>query len=303
MPKKELIRKIERYRRDRGAVILCHNYQPPDIQDIADHLGDSLDLSRLAHELDNDIIIFCGVHFMAETASILSPEKTVILPDPGAGCPMADMLTADDLVALKGKHPDAAVVMYVNSSAEVKSHTDICCTSANAVQVIGSIPRGREIIFGPDQYLGGWVSSQTQRDLILWRGYCPSHQNIFPEQIEELRKKYAGAFVMVHPEVKPDVTAAADAVLGTGGMIRCAGEVDVDTFIIGTETGMCYRLEKEYPGKRFIPASREAICPNMKKISLEKILASLETLEPRITVPADIAGRAREAIERMVEIG
>lgn len=303
MPKDELIRKIEQSKKDRGAVLLCHNYQPPVIQDIADHLGDSLDLSRLAQRLDHEVIIFCGVHFMAETASILSPDKTVTLPEPGAGCPMADMLTADDLLELKALHPQAAVVMYVNSTAEVKSHTDICCTSANALNVIASIPRDREIIFGPDQYLGGWVVSQTDREMILWKGYCPSHQKIFPEQIEELREKHPGALVMVHPEVRPDVAAVADAVLGTSGMIRFAGERDADTFIVGTEVGMCYRLEKEYPGKRFIPASPQAICPNMKKITLEKILASLETLEPRITVPEAIADRARGAIERMVEIG
>lgn len=303
MPRNELIREIAQLKLDRGAVILCHNYQPPDIQDIADYLGDSLDLSRLAQRLNHEVIIFCGVHFMAETASILSPAKTVILPDPRAGCPMADMLSADDLLGLKAKHPGAAVVMYVNSSAEVKSHTDICCTSANALKVIESIPSEREIIFGPDQYLGGWVSSQMEREMILWRGYCPSHQKIFPEQIETLRKKNPGAFVMVHPEVRPDVAAVADAVLGTSGMIRCAGENDAETFIVGTETGICYRLSKEYPAKRFIPASKHAICPNMKKITLEKILASLETLEPRITVPEAIAARALGALERMIEIG
>jgi quinolinate synthase len=303
MPKRELVEKIEALKEDRGAVILAHNYQPPEIQDIADHLGDSLDLSRLAQRIEERIIIFCGVHFMAETAAILSPEKKVILPEPSAGCPMADMLDADGLAALKKDHPDASVVMYVNSTAEVKALTDICCTSANAVKVVESIPGGKAIIFGPDQYLGGWVEKQTGREMIVWNGYCPSHQKIFPEQIAELRKLYPDAVVMVHPEVNPAVAEAADQVLGTGSMMRFAGESDADTFVVGTETGMVYRLESLYPEKRFIPASAQAICPNMKKISLEKILSSLESLGPVIEVAKDIADRARSSIERMIEIG
>jgi quinolinate synthase len=302
MALKDIVEKIEALKKERNAVILGHNYQPPEIQDIAEFLGDSLDLSRTAHGLPNKVIIFCGVHFMAETAAILSPEKTVILPEPTAGCPMADMLTAGDLTALKEKHPGAAVVMYVNSTAEVKALTDICCTSANAVKVIESIPADREIIFGPDQFLGGWVSAQTEREMILWKGYCPSHQRIFVEQIRELKKKHPSALVLVHPEVNPAIAAEADAVLGTGGMIRFAGESDATTFIVGTEVGMIYRLQREYPGKKFIPAASGMLCPNMKKITLEKILRSLETLEPVVTVPPEIAARARRSIERMVEI-
>ena len=303
MSRNDIIRRIETLKKDRDAVILGHNYQPPEIQDIADYLGDSLDLSRTAQSLPNRVIIFCGVHFMAETAVILSPEKTVILPEPTAGCPMADMITAEDVTALKEKHPGAAVVMYVNSTAEVKALTDICCTSANAVKVIESIPRKREIIFGPDRFLGGWVSKQVGREMILWNGYCPSHQRIFVEQIRELKKRHPGAVVMAHPEVNPAIAAEADAVLGTGGMIRYAGESDATTFIVGTEVGMVYRLEKEYPGKRFIPAAAGMLCRNMKKITLEKVLHSLETLEPAVTVDPDIARRARGAIERMIEIG
>jgi quinolinate synthase len=303
MPKDELVQKIARLKRERGAVILAHNYQPPEIQDIADHLGDSLDLSRLAQRVGEGVVLFCGVHFMAETASILSPDKTIILPEPSAGCPMADMLSLEDLLSLKDQHPDAAVVMYVNSTAEVKAHTDICCTSANAVKVVEEIPDGKEIIFGPDQYLGKWVQRQTERKMIIWRGYCPSHQKILPAHIEELRERYPDAVVMVHPEVHPEVSRMADEVLGTGGMIRFAGEARASTFIVGTEVGMVYRLSTLYPEKRFIEASRHAICPNMKKITLEKVLSSLETLEPRIMVPGDIADRARRAIERMVEIG
>jgi quinolinate synthase len=302
MPISELIQEIERLKQDRGAVILGHNYQPPEIQDIADHLGDSLDLSRLASSLDANVIIFCGVHFMAETAAILSPEKKVVLPDPSAGCPMADMITADDLASLKAEHPGAAVVMYVNSTAAVKALTDICCTSANAVKVVETIPADREIIFGPDRYLGGWVSSQTGREMIIWEGYCPSHQKIFPEQIEALRAQHPGAHVIVHPEVNPAVASLADAVLGTGGMIRYAGESGANSFIVGTEAGMVYRLQKEYPGKEFIPASKHAICPNMKKISLEKIMKSLQDLGPVITVPPQTAEKARGAIMKMIEI-
>ncbi|HER43298.1 MAG TPA: quinolinate synthase NadA [Candidatus Eisenbacteria bacterium] len=303
MPKDELIQRIERLKRERGAVILAHNYQPPEIQDIADRLGDSLDLSRIAQREERGVIVFCGVRFMAETAAILSPEKRVILPDPTAGCPMADMLSLDDLLSLREEHPGAEVVMYVNSTAEVKAHTDICCTSANAVAVVESVPDGREIIFGPDQYLGGWVQRQTERRMIIWRGFCPSHQKIIPAHIEELRERYPDAVVMVHPEVHPEISRAADAVLGTGGMIRYAGESRAETFIVGTEVGMVYRLSKLYPEKRFIAASRQAICPNMKKITLEKVLSSLETLEPAVSVPDEIADRARRAIERMIEIG
>ena len=302
MPRSELIQAIERLKRDQGAVILAHNYQPPEIQDIADHLGDSLDLSRLASSIDARVIIFCGVHFMAETAAILSPEKKIILPDPAAGCPMADMINADDLASCKAEHAGAAVVMYVNSTAAVKALTDICCTSANAIKVVGTIPASREIIFGPDRYLGGWVSSQTGREMIIWDGYCPSHQKIFPKQIEALRAQHPGALVMVHPETNPAVAELADAVLGTGGMIRYAGESGASSFIVGTEVGMVYRLQKEYPGKEFIPASPHAICPNMKKITLEKIQKSLQNLDPVITVPPHIAERARGAILKMIEI-
>jgi quinolinate synthase len=303
MPASEIVEKILRLKEEKGAVILAHNYQPPEVQDIADRLGDSLDLSRLAARLDEKVIIFCGVHFMAETAAILSPGKRVILPEPEAGCPMADMIDAEQLRELQAKHPGAATVMYVNSTAEVKALTDICCTSANAVDVVESIPEDMKIIFGPDQYLGGWVSMQTGRSMILWNGYCPSHQKIMPGEIRELRRRYPDAVVMVHPEVNPEIEAEADIALGTGGMIKFAGQSDAKTFIVGTEVGMCYRLEKLYPGKKFIPASPNAVCPNMKKISLEKILASLETLGPVVEVPEETADAARIAIERMIEIG
>ncbi len=294
--------KILDLKKKNDAVILAHNYQPPEIQDLADRLGDSLALSQLARELASNIIIFCGVLFMAETASMLSPEKKVILPEPGAGCPLADMVTAKALRELKDKHPEAVVVTYVNSPAEVKAETDICCTSANALKVVQSIPPNREIIFGPDKNLGSWVSKQANRDLIIWQGFCPVHQMFSVDKIRELRRKHPGAYVMVHPEVPQEIIAEADAALGTGGMVRRAGEIDAGTFIVGTEVDMTYRLKTLYPGKNFIPAAYGAVCKNMKKITLEKVLRSLQNLEPVITVPDEIAGAARVAIEKMVEI-
>ena len=303
MPKQALIQEIGRLKSQRDAIIIAHNYQPPEIQDIADRLGDSLDLSRFAAAAKAKTIVFCGVHFMAETAAILAPEKKVILPDPKAGCPMADMMRAEDLLALKRQHPGAVVITYVNSTAEVKAETDICCTSANAVHVVGSVPPGREIIFGPDKYLGGWVAAQTGREMILWQGFCPTHQKIHPEEIHELRARHPGAIVMVHPEVNPEVTALADAILGTGGMIAYVEKSPARVFIVGTEVGMVYRLQRRFPDREFIPASKHALCPNMKKITLEKVVKSLETLEPVIAVEPAVAERARNAIRIMIETG
>jgi len=297
-----IIKQILDLKKKKGISILAHNYQSPEIQDVADHLGDSLVLSRLAHNLDSDIIIFCGVLFMAETAAILSPDKKIIIPDPAAGCPLADMITPDALRQLKKKHPGAIVVTYVNSTAEVKAETDICCTSANALEVVNSIPNDKEIIFGPDKNLGSWVASQAKRDLILWNGFCVVHQLFSIEKIRELRKAYPGSVVMVHPEVPPEIVAESDMVTGTGGMIRFAGKSDADTFIVGTEVNMTYRLQTIYPEKNFIPASSGAICRNMEKITPEKLLRSLDTLSPVVTVPGDIAEAARSAIEKMVKI-
>jgi len=301
MPRQELVTRIGKLKAERGAIILAHNYQPPEIQEIADRLGDSLDLSRFAATVSEKTIVFCGVHFMAETAAILSPEKKILLPDPAAGCPMADMMRAEDLVDLKKQYPGAVVVTYVNSTAEVKAETDVCCTSANAVSIVSSVPHGKKIIFGPDRYLGGWVAAQTGRKMILWQGFCPTHQKIHPEHILEQRKQHPGAIVMVHPEVNPEVASLADAVLGTGGMIAYVERSPARTFIVGTEIGMVYRLQKKFPDRVFIPASKHARCPNMKKITLEKVAMSLETLEPVIAVPASVAERARRAIRRMLE--
>jgi len=287
----------------RGAVILAHNYQPAPVQDIADFCGDSLGLSRKAAATDAEVIVFCGVRFMAETALILCPDKTVLMPDPRAGCPMADMIDAPQLEELKARHPSAAVVCYVNSSAEVKAASDLCCTSANAREVVGSVEPGRRIIFVPDKYLGAYVASQTGRDLILWDGYCATHVSIQPEHIEKARAAHPRAAVMVHPECTPEVTRMADAVLSTGGMLRFARESGARQIIVGTEVGLLHRLRRENPDKLFIPAFEGAVCPTMKLTTPEKVLWSLEELTHEVRVPDEIRLHARRALEAMVTVG
>jgi len=298
----ELIEKILDLKKRRSAVILAHNYQLGEVQDIADFVGDSLDLSQRAAETGAGVIVFCGVHFMAETASILCPEKVVLLPDMNAGCPMADMITAERLRAKKKEHPQAVVVCYINSSAEVKAESDICCTSANAVRVVESLD-AREILFVPDQYLGHYVSARTGKKMILWPGFCPTHVRIKPERIKELKREYPQAKVVVHPECTPEVIALADEVLSTSGMCRYAQRDEVREMIVGTEVGIIYRLKKENPGKRFIPISEQAICPNMKLITLEKVLWSLEEMGPEVKVPEGIRLRAKAAVDKMLKIG
>jgi quinolinate synthase len=293
--------KIQNLKIERNAIILAHNYQPDDIQEIADFVGDSLELSQCAARTTQDVIVFCGVHFMAETAFILSPEKTVLLPDPHAGCLMADMITAEALLAKKKELPGIPVVCYVNSSAEVKAESDICCTSANAVRVVESLPE-REIIFVPDKYLGQWVASQTGKKLHLWPGFCPTHARILPEHILNLKNKYPDAVVVAHPECRPEVHEMANAVLSTGGMIRYAKDPKVRQMIVATETGIIHRLQKENPGKEFIPVFPEAICPNMKKTTLEKVLWCLQDMKPAVIVPEDIRLRAKSAVERMLQV-
>lgn len=293
---------IERLKRWRNAVILAHNYQLPEVQDIADFVGDSLELSRYAAAAEANVIVFCGVHFMAETASILSPEKTVLLPAIDAGCPMADMITAEQLRQLKKQHPKAVVVCYVNSSAEVKAQSDYCCTSANAVAVINSLQDAEEIIFVPDKYLGQWAASQAGRELILWNGYCPTHARILEYDIVHLKQEHPQAVAMVHPECTKPVRDAADEVLSTGGMCRFARSSQAKEFIVGTEVGILHRLQKENPEKRFYPAVDVAVCPNMKKIDLEKLLWAFQEMQPQVQVPPDIRERALRPIERMVTI-
>jgi len=290
------------WKQKRNAVILAHNYQPGPIQDIADFVGDSLGLSIQASKTEADVIVFCGVLFMAETAAILSPKKTVLLPDITAGCPMADMITARQLEELRRKHPDALVVCYVNSSAEVKALSDYCCTSSNAVPLVSRLPSERPILFVPDQHLGQFTAERTGRSLILWPGYCPTHLRITAEEIRAARWKYPGALVLAHPECGPEVRRLADELLSTGGMIRFAGQSRAESFLIATEEGILHTLRKKYPEKTFAAVSEFAVCPNMKKITLEKVLWSLQEMQVRVEVPEPTAQKARKALERMMEI-
>ncbi len=281
----------------RHALILAHNYQEAAIQDVADFVGDSLELSRKAAATDAETIVFCGVYFMAETAYILSPRKKVLIPDAKAGCPMVDQAPVEAVRQFKASHPGALVVTYVNSSAEVKAESDVCCTSANADKVVSA---DAEILFVPDQNLGAYVSKVTGRRLILYPGFCPTHARLAPADIEAARSEHPGAVVIAHPECRADVLALADVVLSTGGMCRFAQESPSGEFIVATETAMLHRLRKENPAKRFFPASEQAVCPDMKRITLEKVLWSLEEDKEVVTVPEEIRVRALRAVERMV---
>ena len=302
MNNSEIVEKIYQLKRERNAIILAHNYQIGEVQDIADYNGDSLGLSRTASQTDADVIVFCGVHFMAETASILSPQKIVIMPDINAGCPMADMITSKALQALKKEHPKATVVSYVNTTAEVKAESDICCTSSNAIKVVESLKDAEEIIFVPDKYLSHYVSKRTNRKIIPWNGYCPSHVKILPEDILRQKKAYQEAKVVVHPECTPPVIQLADEVLSTSGMCKYSRLSDANEIIVGTEVGLLYRLRKENPDKKFYPASERAVCPNMKLTTLEKVLWSLEDMKYQVKVPEDIQVRAKRAVDKMIEI-
>ena len=297
-----IIEKIRRLKKQRNAVILAHNYQLPEVQEIADYVGDSLGLSRKAAATDASVIVFCGVYFMAETACILSPNKTVLIPDKEAGCPMVNMAPLERVLGLKKRYRDAVVVSYVNSSAAVKAESDYCCTSANAIDVVESIAGEEPIIFVPDKYLGAYTASRTGKKLILYDGYCPSHVKILEQDILRLKTEHPHAEVMVHPECTPDVITLADGVLSTSGMCRRARESPNEEIIVGTEIGLIYRLQKENPQKRFYAASQAAVCPNMKRTDLEKILWSLEDMKYEVRVPERIRQRARKAVDRMVEL-
>ncbi len=286
---------------ERRATILAHNYQIPEVQDVADLVGDSLELSRAAARLDSEVIIFCGVDFMAETAAILSPQKLVVLPEKRAWCPMAHMVTPEQLREMKAVYPDAAVVAYVNSTAEVKAESDICCTSANGVQVVNSLEQ-EQVIFVPDRNLAAYVERHTEKQIIPWNGYCYVHDRFTPEEVRAARALHPEAEVLVHPECRPEVIDLADHVFSTSGMGQHARASEKREFIIGTEVGMLYRLKKDNPGKEFYPLSGKAICQNMKKTSLEKVLRALQTLEPRVTVPEEIAAMAKRSIERMLAV-
>ena len=296
-----IIEEIIRLKEERNAILLVHNYQPPEIQDIADCTGDSLELSRAAATMDGDVIVFCGVDFMAETAAILSPQKTVLLPAEDACCPMAQMISADELNLAKERHPGAAVVCYVNTTAEIKAESDICCTSSNAVKVVNAVKQDK-ILFVPDRNLGLYAQRFTKKIVLPWEGFCIVHDRITPDQVAEARKAHPGAVVLVHPECRPAVIDCADHVASTSGIIKEVCASTSREFIIGTEIGILHRLKKECPGKQCYPLSEEAVCRNMKKTDLVKVRDSLATLRPRITVPQDIADRARGAIERMLAL-
>jgi quinolinate synthase len=293
--------RIIKLKKEMNAIILTHNYQLGEVQDIADLVGDSLELSQKAAETTAEVIVFCGVHFMAETAAILCPDMTVLLPDINAGCLMADMITAAQLRQKKKELPGATVVTYINSSAEVKAESDYCCTSANGIKVVQSID-SEEILFIPDQYLGQYIASQTGKKMTLWPGYCPAHARIPPGDIIRLKKEYPQARVVVHPECRPEVIALADEALSTSGMCRYARQENFSEMIVGTEIGLLYRLRKENPVKKFIPVSEKAICPDMKLITLEKILKSLETMTPQVKVLEAIRIRAKTAVDKMLAI-
>ena len=287
-------------KKERNAVILAHNYTRGEVQDVADYTGDSLELARRATQVDADVIVFCGVWFMAETAKILNPGKTVLIPDPSAGCPMADMITGAQLRELKAQNPGAKAVCYVNSTAEVKAECDICVTSGNAEKVMSSFAPDEKILFVPDQHLGGHISALLNRSYTLWPGFCPIHAAITAESIEAARRLHPGAPVLVHPECSKDVRDAADHQLSTGGMCQFAKESDAKEFIVGTEVGILHRLRKENPGKTFHPVSEKIVCADMKKITLDNLADCLREMKHAVSVPEDISARAKRAIDAML---
>ena len=297
-----IIEKISELKKKHNAVILAHNYQRGEIQDVADFVGDSLGLSQQAARTNADLIVFCGVHFMAETAALLSPDKTVIMPDEHAGCPMASMITARELKEKKKLYPNAKVVCYVNTTAAVKAESDICCTSSNAVKIVSSIPEDEEIIFVPDKSLGAYVSSCLGREMMYWEGYCPTHHRILAEQIDKMKSEHPEAEVVVHPECTPDVIALADHVASTTGILNYAKSSNSKEFVIGTEIGILHRMKKENSDKTFMPVTPLSDCPNMKLNTLEKLLWSLEDIQFVVTVPEEIAVEARKAIQRMLDL-
>jgi quinolinate synthase len=299
----ELSKEIRSIKKEIDAVILAHLYQRPEVQDIADFVGDSLGLSQHAAESDAKIIIFCGVHFMAESASILCPEKTVVLPEEEAGCPMADMVDAVQLERIKQEMPEAVVVCYVNTSAEVKACSDIACTSSNAVKVVESLPPERPILFVPDKNLGSFVASKTGREITLWDGYCNIHDRLTAEDIRKAKAEHPRALVLVHPECRPEVVALAAHVTSTTGIINYAKQSSAKEFIIGTESGITHQLIKEVPEKMFYLASERMVCPNMKKTTLESVHRALLTLQPRVQVSEDVRVQAARCLERMLSIG
>lgn len=296
-----MLNKIRELSRQRHAIILAHNYQPPEIQDLADLCGDSLELSRKAAQTDAEVIVFCGVHFMAETASILSPSKKVLLPRLDAGCLMADMISAEALEAKIDSLPPMPVVTYVNSTADVKALSTICCTSANVVQVVNSLPQD-EMLLTPDRNLAMYAADRTGKTIHVWDGYCPTHEWLTPEDVKETRSQHPEAVFIAHPECRPEVVRMADVVASTSGMLRHVTQADEKEFIIGTELGLIYPMQKANPGKAFYPASQKMTCRNMKKISVEDVLKSLETMAPEVKVPERIRIPALKAVQAMIDL-
>ncbi|MCG2795055.1 MAG: quinolinate synthase NadA [Actinomycetia bacterium] len=292
---------VLKVKEERNAVILAHNYQRPEVQDIADFTGDSLGLSREAAKTDADVIVFCGVHFMAETAHILSPQKVVLLPEMMAGCPLADMAEAGQVARAREENPGAVVVSYVNTTAEVKAVSDYCCTSSNAVHVVRAVP-GDRVLFVPDRNLARYVAGLVDKEVIPWNGYCSTHDEITVEQVESALEAHPGAEVIAHPECRPEVLAISDHICSTSGMADAALRSIAWEFIVATESGMLYPLGKAVPDKSFYTPAAEPLCPSMKLTTLSKVLWALQTLEPRITLPEEIRVRARRAVERMLAL-
>ncbi|MEO3948079.1 quinolinate synthase NadA [Gorillibacterium sp. CAU 1737] len=298
---RELKERILRLKEEKNAIILAHYYQRDEIQEIADFRGDSFLLAQKAASTDADVIVFCGVHFMGESAKILAPNKTVVIPDERAGCPMADMVNVDGLKALKKQHPNAAVVAYINTSADVKAETDICCTSANAVKVVNSVDAD-EIIWVPDKNLGNYVSKFTTKKMILWEGYCNTHDMLTVRDVMEMREKYPDAEFVVHPECRPEVVKLGDFVGSTTAILKYCKESSAKQFIVGTEDGVGYQLRLDSPDKEFHFATKYLVCPNMKVNNLKKVAQCLETLSPQIYVPPQVADQARQSLERMLQV-
>ena len=296
-----MIEKIKSLAKEKNAIILVHNYEPPEIQDIADLCGDSLELSIKASKTDADVILFCGVHFMAETACILSPEKTVLLPKQDAGCPMADMITPAALTAKLEELPPMPVVTYVNSPASVKALSTICCTSANAIKVVNSLPDD-EILMAPDRNLAQYTAAHTDKKIHYWNGCCPIHDRLTAQEVLKARQDHPDALLMAHPECRPEVLDLADVVVSTSGMIRHAAESTSPEYIVGTENGLLHPLQKGNPGKTFYPLSESMICPDMKKITLEDVARSLEFMGGVVKVPDEIRVPALKAVERMINL-
>jgi len=300
----ELSAAIKRLKEEREALILSHYYQRPEIQDIADFIGDSLELSRWAATTAAKVLVFCGVHFMAETAAILSPKKVVLIPDPNAGCPLAEMITPNALRARKAELHGAVVVAYVNTTAAVKAESDIVCTSANAARVVRSLPPEKHVLFVPDRNLGLYAAAQNpDRKIIFWEGYCPIHDQMRAEDILRAKQEHPAAEVIAHPECRPEVLALADKVASTSGMLRYAFESAAREFIVVTEEGLLHQLRRQNPEKKFHLASPRLVCPNMKRTTLDKVYRALRDLAPRVTVPENVRERAVQAVERMLALG